>query len=177
MLEFSQVSVRQTIYGLLIETTACSSSILLVTERMFAYKTEGIDAGDLTSCCPCCASLLWLEFLTFQGPRLIESAADRFLHFLLWPARFDLFGFRIPREIIHSHTSVGSRVRGIEVLIAFNSRGEYETRLRPATTTWRIGFTLIAYFTVRSIDTIITFLSIFIIFAYITRFSFLSGNH
>ena len=120
--------------------------------------------------------LLWLEFLTFQGPRLIESAADRFLHFLLWPARFDLFGFRIPREIIHSHTSIGSRVRGIEVLIAFNSRGEYETRLRPGTT-WRIGFTLIAYFTVRSIDTIITFLSIFIIFAYITRFSFLSGNH
>ena len=60
------------------------------------------------------------------------------------PARFDLFGFRIPREIIHFHTSVGSRVRGIEVLIAFNSRGEYETRPRPGTT-WRIGFTLIAY--------------------------------
>ena len=99
--------------------------------------TEGIDAGDLTSCCPCSLSLLWLEFLTFQGPRLIESASDRFLHFLLWPARFDLFGFRIPREIIHSDTSVASRVPGIEVLIALNSRGEYETRLRPETT-WRI---------------------------------------
>ena len=106
--------------------------------------TKGIDAGDLTSCCPCCASLLWLEFLTFQRPRLIKSASDRFLHFLLWPARFDLFGFRIPREIIHPHTSVGSRVRDIDVLIAFNSRGEYETRLRSGTT-WRIGFTLIAY--------------------------------
>ena len=138
MLEFSQVSVRQTIYGLLIETTACSSSILLVTERMFAYKTEGIDAGDLTSCCPCCASLLWLEFLTFQGPRLIESASDRFLRFLLWSGPLDLFGFCIPREIIRSHTSVGSHVRGLDVQIAFNSWREYETRLCPETR-WRIG--------------------------------------
>ena len=135
--------------------------------------TKGIDAGDLTSCCSCYASLLWLEFLTFQGPRLIESASDRFLHFLL-------IGFRIPREIIHPHTSVGSRVRGIEVLIAFNSRGRI-----PNTTPSRNNMAdrfyfdclRASYFTVRSIDTIMTFLPIFINFAYITRFSFLSGNH
>ena len=34
-----------------------------------------------------------------------------------------------------------------------------------------------SYFNVRSIDAIKTFLPIFIIFAYIIRFSFLSGNH
>ena len=34
-----------------------------------------------------------------------------------------------------------------------------------------------SYFAVRSIDTIITFPHIFIIFAFITRFSFLNGNH
>ena len=34
-----------------------------------------------------------------------------------------------------------------------------------------------SYFTVRSIETIKTFLPIFIIFGYVIRFSFLSGNH
>ena len=154
MLEFSQVSVRQTIYGLLIETTACSSSILLVTERMFAYKTEGIDAGDLTSCCPCCASLLWLEFSTFQGPRLIESAADRFLHFLLpastlRPVRFSYS----QRDYTLPYLSRESRPRHRR-----SNCLQFAGRIRNTTPSWnnmadRFSFDCLRanYFTVRSI--------------------------
>ena len=88
--------------------------------------------------------MLWLKFFTFQGSQTTDSTTDRFVHFLRWPARFDLFRFRIPREIMSSHTSVGSRARGPEDLIAFNSSAEYEAELRSGTT-WRIGSTTKRY--------------------------------
>ena len=174
MLEFSQVSVRQTIYGLLIETTACSSSILLVTERMFAYKREGIDAGDLTSCCPCCASLLWLEVniprTTIDWIRRRSISTFPPVASALRPVRFSYSqrDYTLPylsRELRPRHRSSNCL--------------QFAGRIRNTTPSWnnmadRFYFDCLraSYFTVRSIDTIITFLPIFSIFAYITCFSF-----
>ena len=126
---------------------------------------------QMAYCCPCCASLMTtVDWIRRRSISTFPPVAST-----LRPVRFSYS----QRDYTLPYLSRESRPRNRS-----SNCLQFAGRIRNATPSWnnmadRFYFDClrVSYLTVRSIDTIITFLPIFIIFAYITRFSFLGWNH